>query len=197
MLARGIFPSVVLSIRLYEARPGGPIMRAIYVNGKEDRRSLRHRDKELAVKQGYELLAALLKNEQAIEDGTLTHSAGWLTSTSRARATSASKERTQLADKQKLERVAVFLDRARNVESLSESDVRRFTMARRKGQETLPDVEEGRQVSDTTIGADLIALMTALNWAVRERTSTGRRLLREIRSTASGCRKRRTRDGRS
>lgn len=33
-------------VRLYEARPGGPIMRSVYVNGKEDRKSLGHRDRK-------------------------------------------------------------------------------------------------------------------------------------------------------
>src|SRR2546422_9845838 len=47
-------------VRLYEARPGGPIMRSVFVAGKEVRKSLGHRDKEQAVQQGYELLTALL-----------------------------------------------------------------------------------------------------------------------------------------
>ena len=34
-------------VRLYEARPGSPIMRSTWVNGKEDRKSLSHRDREL------------------------------------------------------------------------------------------------------------------------------------------------------
>jgi len=45
-------------VRLYEARPGGPIMRSVFVTGKEVRKGLGHRDKEKAVRQGYELLSA-------------------------------------------------------------------------------------------------------------------------------------------
>ena len=33
-------------VRLYEARPGGPIMRSTWVNGKEDRKGLGHRDRK-------------------------------------------------------------------------------------------------------------------------------------------------------
>ena len=59
-------------VRLYEARPGGPIMRSVWIEGKEARRSLGHRDKDLAVRQAYELLASLHANEMAIEHETLT-----------------------------------------------------------------------------------------------------------------------------
>ena len=52
-------------VRLYEARPGGPIMRSTWINGKEDRKSLGHRDRELATRQAYELLQGVLANEQA------------------------------------------------------------------------------------------------------------------------------------
>lgn len=165
-------------VRLYEARPGGPIMRSVYIKGKEDRRSLGHRDKERAVRQGYELLASLLTNERAIDQESLT--LGMLADLYlESPAHLSKKERTQKDDKRKVRRVVWFFGAARNVESLSESDVRRYTMARRKGENQIEPVEPGRQVSDTTIAADLIALSTALNWAVRERTSTGRRLLRE------------------
>ena len=34
-------------VRLYEDRPGGPLFRSVYVDGKEVRKSLGHRDKEL------------------------------------------------------------------------------------------------------------------------------------------------------
>ena len=61
-------------VRVYEARPGGTIMRSVYVNGKEARKSLGHRDKQLAIQHAYELLHALFANETAIED-ELDHAA--------------------------------------------------------------------------------------------------------------------------
>ncbi len=59
-------------VRLYEARPGGPIMRSVFVNGKEDRKSLKHRDKEKAIGEGYELVRALLANEKALDEQSVT-----------------------------------------------------------------------------------------------------------------------------
>ena len=165
-------------VRLYETRPGGLITRAIYIRGKENRKSLGHRDKERAIRQGYELLTALLANERALEEQTLTLgmlAAQYLQSP----AHSSKKELTQKADARALARVVAFVGPTRNVASLSMSDVTRFTMARRQGDDSLPTVTPGRRVRDRTIEADLVILMTALNWATRERTSDGRRLLKE------------------
>ncbi len=51
--------------------------------------------------------------------------------------------------------------------------------ARRQGDPSLKGVAPGKPVRDRAIELDLVLLMTALNWAARERTSAGRRLLRE------------------
>src|SRR5207244_12684111 len=82
---------------------------------------------------------------------------------------------TQRCDKRNLERVVAFLGAGRDVATLSESDVRRYTMARRKGDPSLKGVAPGKPVRDRAIELDLVLLMTALNWAARERTSAGRR----------------------
>ena len=165
-------------VRLYEARPGGPIMRSTWINGKEDRKSLGHRDRELATRQAYELLQGVLANVQAIEDESLT--LGMLQTLYLASPQHAAKrERTQQNDKQALARVIGFLGSARNVLSLSESDVKRFTSARRQGETGLESLKKGTTVRNRTIEQDLLILCRALNWAQRERTSTGRRLLRE------------------
>ena len=89
------------------------------------------------------------------------------------------KPRTQRADQRCLERVIAFLGSTRDVATLSESDVRRYTLARRQGDPTLKGVTPGRPVWDRAVEQDLVMLMTALDWATRERTTTGRRLLRE------------------
>lgn len=165
-------------VRLYEARPGGSIMRSVFANGKEARRSLGHRDKEKAIRQGYELLQALLANEHALDEESLTLGmVAELYKQSPAFATK--KARTRKADTRTLERVVMFLGRARNVETLSESDVQRFVLARRQGVGSLLRVQPGKVVRDQAIASDLVILMTALNWATRERTKDGRRLLKE------------------
>jgi integrase len=91
----------------------------------------------------------------------------------------AKKPRTQREDARKLNRVVNFLGPNRNVVSLSESDVIRFTSARRLGDKKLEKIVPGNTVSDRTVELDLILLMSALNWGTRERNSTGRRLLRD------------------
>src|SRR2546426_321265 len=158
-------------VRLYEARPGGPIMRSVFVNGKEVRKSLGHRDKEQAVRQGYELLTALLANEEALDEHSLT--LGLLADLYlESPAHLSKKPRTQRAESQILRRVVEFFGRTRRVDTLSESDVKRYTMARRRG-------DVGRPVGDRTIGADLEMLLRAIRWAVRERKPNGERLLKE------------------
>jgi integrase len=165
-------------VRLYEARPGGPIMRSVFVTGKEARKSLGHRDKEKAVRQGYELLTDLLVNEQALEDHSLT--LGLLTDLYlESPAHLSKKPRTQRAESQILRRVVELLGRTRRVDTLSESDVKRYTMARRRGDLAPGAVGKSRPVGDRTIGADLEMLLRAVRWAVRERKTNGERLVKE------------------
>jgi len=165
-------------VRLYEARLGGPIMRSTWINGKEDRKSLGHRDRELATRQAYELLRALLANERAVDEGSLTLgmlSKLYLDSPQHH----GKKQRTQKEDGKKLDRVVAFLGTDRNVRSLSESDVRRYAMARTEVPPAPEGEKAGRAVRNRAVEADLLALYRALNWAVRERNKTGRRLLQE------------------
>ncbi len=165
-------------VRLYEARPGGPIMRSVFVTGKEVRKSLGHQDKEKAVRQGYELLTALLANEQALDEQSLT--LGLLVDLYlESPAHLSKKPRTQRAESQILRRVVKFLGQTRRVDTLSESDVKRYTMARRRGDAAPSTARRGRPVGDRTIGADLEMLLRAIRWAVRERTTNGKRLLQE------------------
>ena len=165
-------------VRLYEARPGGPIMRSIWINGKEDRKSLGHRDRELATRQAWELLHGLVANDTAIEEQSIT--LGMLTDLYlESPQHLAKKERTRKEDARKLRRVVNFLGPNRNVVSLSESDVRRYSTARRAGDKRLQGVVPEVAVKDRTVELDLVLLMAAFNWATRERTSTGRRLVRE------------------
>src|SRR5205809_6581781 len=165
-------------VRLYEDRPGGPLFRSVYINGEEKRKSRGNRDKELAIRQAYELLHSLLSNQQAFDQETLTIGMAvqlYLESPQHL----SKKPLTQRCDRRDLERVVAFLGASRDVATLSESDVLRYTMARRQGDPSLKGVAPGKPVRDRTIEFDLVMLMTALNWAARERTNSGRRLLRE------------------
>ncbi|MBL8989398.1 MAG: tyrosine-type recombinase/integrase [Gemmatimonadetes bacterium] len=153
-------------------------MRSIWVKGKEDRKSLGHRDREVATREAYELLSDLAVTERAAAEESLT--LGMLQDLYLASPQHrAKKERTQKHDERKLKRVVAFLGPNRNVASLSDSDVQRFTIARRAADKQLENVVAERAVNDRTVEADLKLLVGALNWALRERTGTGQRLLRE------------------
>lgn len=165
-------------VRLYEDRPGGPIMRSVFVNGKEVRKSLGHRDKEKATRQAYELLMALLANENALDEQSLT--LGLLADYYLESPAHLSKKARTLRDEGRtLRRVVAWFGPTRRVETLSDSDVRRYTMARRQGTTMSPGADPSRPVNDRTIGADLEMLLRALRWAVRERKTNGERLLKE------------------
>jgi integrase len=156
-------------VRLYEARPGGNLMRSLFVNGKEDRRSLGHSDREQAVLDAYLLLAGRPTRIAAAGESRSFLSLNRLHATYLSSPQHAAKKpRTRREDRRKLDRVIGFLGPERDVGSLSESDVCRYSQKRRRGG-----------VRDGTIGADLLALVNALNWATRERDSCGRRLLSE------------------
>lgn len=164
-------------VRIYEKRPGGPLMRSVYVNGKEHRKTLRHRDRELATRQAYEVMHDMVTDED-VESGVLT--LGMLeTIYLESPQHLAKKPLTQKSDERSLKRVVAFLGPKRNVLSLSESDVQRFWQARRRGDKSLQRITPDRAVSDGTVLADMVSLLTALNWALRERKSDGRRLLKE------------------
>ena len=165
-------------VRLYEGRRAGPIMRSVFVNGKEVRKSLGHRDKEKAIRQAYELLTALQANENALDEHSLT--LGLLKDLYvESPAHLSKKTRTQRDEGRTLRRVVEWLGKTRRIETLSDSDVKRYRMARRQGTATSPGAEAGRPVGDRTIGADLEMLLRALRWAMRERKTSGERLLKE------------------
>ncbi len=120
----------------------------------------------------------MLANEHALEEESVTLgmlAKLYLDSPQHA----AKRERTRRDDKHKLDRVVAFLGADRNILSLSESDVHRYTLARRQGDAALQGVKAGGTVRDRAIEADLLMLHRALNWGQRERNSTGRRLLKE------------------
>ena len=120
-------------VRLYEARPGG----AHHAGNMDQRKGgseesgpsgPRARDPT-----GLRAVAGRGANVQAIEDESLT--LGMLASALPASPQhAAKKERTRLNDRRMLARVVGFLGANRNVLSLCESDVQRFTMARRQGK---------------------------------------------------------------
>ena len=72
-------------VRIYQSRRGGTLMRSVYLNGKEDRKSLGHRDRARAIAEAYALLAqlnALVDNGNTVivveHDMRVAAAADWL-----------------------------------------------------------------------------------------------------------------------
>ncbi len=89
------------------------------------------------------------------------------------------KRRTQSEDSQRIRRLVAFYGPSRNDSLLSESDVRRFVAARRRGDAALSGVVPAREVRQRTNQADLEDFHSMLNWGVKQRVGEGFRLLRE------------------
>lgn len=166
-------------VRLYEPRPGGTLMRSVFIHGKEDRKSLGHRDRKQALADGYALLAQLRADATALTRGTLTFAA-LVDRYTKSPAFAEKKERSRADDARKLARVREFFGPDLDVTTLGPSDVKRYIQARRSGEiEPGKKVRPGEQVRDAAIRADLVSLNTALNWAAVERDERGQRVLRE------------------
>ncbi len=164
-------------VRLYEPRSGGNLMRSVYLHGKEDRKSLGHRDKKKAVADGISLLAQLQADSEALNRGTLT--LGALIERYKASpAYAEKKESSRERDNTNLALVLKFFGPDLDVSTLGPSDITRYVQARRSGQFHFGKGKPVK-VRDATIRSDLVALKTALNWATMERDEKGRRLLRE------------------
>lgn len=146
-----------------------------YVNGKEDRRSLAHRDRDQAVAHAYSLLAQLKSDSEALRRGTLTLGA-LIERYKRSPAFAEKKPSTQEGDSGNLARILRFFGPDLDVSTLGPSDVTRYVQARRSGR--FHSRGKSLKVRDATIRADLVALKTALNWASLERDERGRRRTR-------------------
>jgi integrase len=167
-------------VRVYEQRPGGPLYRSVYdpETGKEERKSLRHRDRALAVQQAYERVAERMANHGSVRTDPITLRTlekMYLASP----AFEAKKLTTRRQDARNLERIIGFLGPDRIVASLSESDVQGYAVARRRGDEYLVGIRPGVPVSDRTVQADLVTLATAINWGTRDRDASGQRRFAE------------------
>jgi integrase len=89
------------------------------------------------------------------------------------------KERTAREDERKLARIAGFIGVTRDVTTLDESEVKEYARARRRGDDRLLRITPGKAVNARTVQADVVALQTALNWAMVKKDSRGRRYLKE------------------
>jgi integrase len=161
-----------LRVYLFERTPGGTLYREVYAGGQRvaPQKSLRHRDRERAEAEAYVVLAKLKAREEALSEGKLKLSSLFdmyvVSPAHRAKS-----PRIRKGDESMLNRLIAFLGPERDVRSLSLSDVERYTAARRIG-------ELGRKpVGARTVGKELVALRTMLNWATREKAARSEPLL--------------------
>jgi integrase len=166
---------------VYEIYPGSNLYRSIWAGNKEDRRSLGHKDRELAITQAHELIAALRSLGDDLPPGEITLHALKLRYCA-GKKHARKKPLTRREDEKKLDRVITFLGPNRRAASIDEEDILVYVDARKTGEAELQHVRrdgEGKvlPVRNRTIEADLVALDTMLNWACARTSSRGIPLL--------------------
>lgn len=163
-------------VRIYERRPGGMLERSVFIGNKEVRKSLGHRDRDLAEQQAYQLLAQLKVEVETVGEDTVTLGT-LMKEYTESPAWKGKKKRTRDEDERKLRRVVGFFGAGRITDTLDESDSDNFIDARRRGDVGLIGVTPARKVRDRAIESDLVALHTMLNWATKARNERGKHWL--------------------
>lgn len=162
-------------VRLFERTPGGPIYRSIFLNGKEDKRSLGHTDRKKAVQTAYELLAGLQADEEAEATGSVT--LGALVARYMASPSYLGLKPSGAGDvNTHLGHLKEFFGEGRDVATLTRDDFKAFIQARTRGTFAFTGAKALR-VSLTSAKNELVSLRTACNWAYGTRDAHGRRLL--------------------
>lgn len=176
-----------LTVRVYELYPGSNLYRSVWIAGKgggkggEDKKSLGHKDRDLAVREAYELIAHLRSTSDGVRQGEITLGALMVRYLA-SRKHAAKKERTAKADERKLRRVVAFLGATKRASSLDEEAILEFVEARRRGDPSLLYVarrgkDKNATVRDGTVWADLVALHTMVRWGCITKNSGGVTLL--------------------
>jgi integrase len=169
-------------VRVYELYPGSNLYRSVWQGGKEDKQTLGHKDRELAVLQALQLIAHLRSMGREARQGEITLGALRVRYVA-SKAHAAKKERTRIEDERKLERVVAYLGPALRASALDEERILAYIVARRSGEPGLLHVRERTSaegqpaVRNRTIEADLVALRTMLHWAAKVRNDQGQPLL--------------------
>jgi integrase len=169
MQSVGVYGS---KVRVGELTPGGNLY-VIWVdaNRRQQKQSLGHKNRQAAKAMAMELSNKMATNKESIRTGRLTLDRLVYLYTQEGHH---DKENRHTKDSfARLKLVVGFLGGSRLVDSISPSDIARFVQARRAG--TI--AARPSTVSAGTIWHDLVALKTALAWAVKHRDSRGGRLL--------------------
>lgn len=162
-------------VRVTELAPGGPLyLLWMERDGRQRKRALGHRERRLGREEALALANQLASSRDTLESGRLT--LGRLIDGFMREGMHGRTEKHRREAMRKLQTVANYFGTTRAVESLSRSDVERYAEARRSGLH-LAGGKSSAPVGQTTVWHDVVALKTALNWAVGHRCARGRPLL--------------------
>lgn len=154
-------------VRVAELTPGGRLY-LLWVDGslRQRKRSLGHRDRLRGKREAMELSSRLLNFKDSHEGGQLT--VGRLIHLYLKEGLHGTSKQYRAEVERKLQRWSAFLTPERAVETLSPADVARFIENRKLG-ELGSARTRSKPLSNTTLWHDLVALQTALNFAVLHR----------------------------
>ena len=164
------------TIRVTECKAGGNLYVVRIRNGRQVMRSLGHRDRELAKAKAMQISAELAKGFLEGESDFRHHPLllGELIEAYEANGLHGRSESYRKEQPRKMRQVANFFGHDREVLSLSESDVHRYSEARLTGK-----TSNGKAVRLGTVWSELTAIKIACAWATRHRVNGNRKLLRE------------------
>ena len=164
------------TVRVTELRPGGNLYVVRIKNGRQVMRSLGHMDRDRAKAKAMEISAELARGSEYADEGRRRRPLrlGELFDAYEAHGLHGRSETYRTGQPRRLRLVVDFLGRDREVLSISESDVHRYSEARRTGKHG-----SGRKIRAGTIWSELTSLKIACAWATRHRMNGGRRLLPE------------------
>jgi hypothetical protein len=164
-------------IRLFEMTKG-IYYRDVWVAGcGKNRKSLGTSDRAEADRLGTQLLAALLRQEDVIENGALCLKYLWEHYSKESPDFLDNTPRTRKEDEAHVRVLMDYFGEGADVRNFTEADVRAFTAKRLAGGILLESGEESTAVRARTPEIELRILKTMLRWATTIRTRGGQRLL--------------------
>jgi integrase len=174
-------------VTVYENGPGAVIYRSVWDpklrNGKggQRRKSLKHRDRDEAVKHAKKLSAKLVLKTDEVRRGNLTLAR--LFAKYDQEEITRQRPRHQKASRRRVELFTRFLGPKKDPAKITLSEWNRFIDHRRSGEIDARgqrvDEDKREPVRDRSIEADLRFLIAVLNWATKWQDREGRYLMRE------------------
>lgn len=172
-----------ISVRVYERAPGSLLYREVRIDGAKDRKSLAHRDRELAEQQARALARRVAELQFAGQTGALTF--GQLTGLFRLHRVPQLATTRQRAVKGMLDLLERHFARELRVDDLTPHHVDAYVTARKSGSLRSPRHRGGRDrdghevragVAPGTVRNELHLLVAMITWALTFRQG-GRRIL--------------------